>query len=218
MTWFGRFYVWVTYRLYDELAWAYDLTSWIVSLGRWSGWRLSVLEHLAGQRVLELGFGTGELLSVMARRDLEVVGLDASAAMHRITGQKLARRGLDVPRVRGVAQALPFPDEWFDSIVCTFPAAYIVHPATLREVVRVLRRPNPQTEECGGRLVVVGLQITADVPLWPRLIEFLFGASGEKALERFARLAHAAGLRVLVLEDGDGRVRVPLVVAERPHG
>jgi ubiquinone/menaquinone biosynthesis C-methylase UbiE len=215
MTWLGELYIWATHRLYDELAWAYDLVSWLVSLGRWSSWRLSALDQSTGQRVLELGFGTGELLCEMARRGLDPVGLDASPAMHRVTAKKLARRRLDVLRVDGRAQILPFPDDSFDSVVSTFPAGYILDAATLKETARVLRCPDPSTGKPGGRLVVVGLVVSVDVPLWRRVMQFLFGVQGGSVLERFANLARDAGLHVDVLEQGPGRVRVPVVVAER---
>jgi ubiquinone/menaquinone biosynthesis C-methylase UbiE len=217
VTWLGRLYVWATYRLYDEFAWAYDFVSWLVSLGRWSGWRLSALDQITGQRVLEVGFGTGELLSEMAVRGLEPVGLDASPAMHRVTARKLARRALDIPLVGGAAQAMPFPDERFDSIVCTFPAGYILDPATLCETARVLSPPGPATGKGGGRLVVVGMVVAIDVPVWHRAMQFLFGVQGGAVLERFTGLAQGAGLHVDILEQKDGRVRVPVVVAERRH-
>ena len=217
VTWLGRLYIWATYRLYSEFAWAYDLVSWLVSLGRWSGWRLSALDQITGQRVLEVGFGTGELLSEMAVRGLAPVGLDASPAMHRVTARKLARRALDVPRVSGVVQAMPFPDERFDSIVCTFPAGYILEPATFCETARVLSPPDPATGKGGGRLVVVGMVVAIDVPVWPRAMQFLFGVQGGAVFERFTGLAQAAGLQVDILEQGNGRMRVPVVVAERQH-
>jgi ubiquinone/menaquinone biosynthesis C-methylase UbiE len=215
MTWLARLYVWATYRLYAEFAWAYDAVSWLVSLGRWSGWRLSALDQIVGQRVLEVGFGTGELLAEMAVRGLEAVGLEVSPAMQRIAARKLARRKLDIPRVCGVVQAMPFPDESFDSVVCTFPAGYILEPATFYETARVLRSPNPATGVGGGRLVVVGMAVAIDVPVWRRAMQFLFGVQGRAVLERFTDLAQAAGLQVKVLEQGDGRLRVPIVVAER---
>jgi ubiquinone/menaquinone biosynthesis C-methylase UbiE len=215
VTWLGRLYIWATHRLYNEFAWAYDLVSWVVSLGRWSGWRLSVLDQIAGPRVLEIGFGTGELLSEMAMRGLEPVGLDLSPAMHRIAAGKLARRGLDVPRVRGIAQAMPFPDWVFDAIVCTFPAGYILDAATLYEAARVLKPPDSDTGRGGGRLVVVGLTVAVDSAAWRSAMQFLFGVEDEATLERFARLARAAGLQVKVLEQEGGRFRVPVIVAER---
>lgn len=218
MTWLGKLYIWATHRLYDELAWAYDLVSWVVSLGRWSSWRLSALDSLAGQRILEIGFGTGELLSAMAERGWEPVGLDASQAMHRVTARKLARRGLDVPRVSGLTQAMPFPDESFDFIVSTFPAGYILNSATLCEAARMLRAPDPSTGEGGGRLVVVGLVVSVDLPAWRKAMQLLFGVQGGSVLGQFTGLAQAAGLHVEFLDPGSGRIRVPVVIAERQRG
>jgi len=215
LTWLGRLYIWATYRLYYEFAWAYDLASWIVSLGRWSGWRLSALDYVAGPRVLEIGFGTGELLLEMGARGLKPVGLDLSLAMHRIAARKLSRRGLGVPRVRGITQAMPFPDGAFDAIVSTFPAGYILDPATLCEAARLLRPPDAATGKGGGRLVVVGLTVAVDLSAWWSALRFLFGGEGEAALDRFIALAQAAGLQVEVLERESGRFRVPVIVAER---
>ena len=215
MTWFGKLYLWATLRLYNELAWAYDPASWLVSLGRWSEWRLSALNQVTGTQVLEIGFGTGELLSEMADRGLDPVGLDASIAMHRVAARKLARRGLNVVRAHGRSQTIPFPDESFDSVVSTFPADYILDSATLEEIARVLRRPNPSIGQAGGRLVVAGLVVTVNVSVWKRFLQLLFGVQNGQVLRRFTSLAQAAGLRVTVLEQGSDRVQVPVVIAER---
>ena len=215
MTWIGKLYVWATYRLYDELAWAYDPVSWLVSLGRWSRWRLLALDQVSGNRVLEMGFGTGELLLEMSGRGLDPVGLDVSPAMQRVTARKLARRGLEVPRLRGLTQAMPFPDECFDSVVSTFPAGYILDPRTLHEAVRILCRPDPSTGKAGGRLVVVGLEVSIEVPAWRKVMRMLFGMQDRTVLAQFTDLATAAGLHVHVLEQGSDRVRVPVVIAER---
>lgn len=214
-TWLGRLYIWATYRLYDELAWAYDVVSWLVSLGQWSQWRLSALDHIAGQQVLEIGFGTGDLLLVMAARGLELVGLDASPAMQRVTARKLRSRGLRVPRVCGIAQSMPFADQSFDSIVCTFPAGYILAGATICEAMRVLRAPNPITGQGGGRLVVAGIVVETGSALWQRVVRILFGARAGAVQEQFHALAQDAGLRVRVVEQERGLLRVPVFVAER---
>ena len=90
LTWLARLYLWATHRLYNQFAWAYDVASWVISLGQWSRWRRMALDHVprkgvhvTGQRVLELGFGTGELLIEMAERGWRVCGLELSPAMHR---------------------------------------------------------------------------------------------------------------------------------------
>jgi ubiquinone/menaquinone biosynthesis C-methylase UbiE len=214
VTWLAKLYIWATYRLYDEFAWAYDLVSWLVSLGRWSEWRKSSLDYVAGQRVLEIGFGTGELLLEMARREMQVVGLELSTAMQRITTSKMARRGLDVPRLRGIVQAMPFADGQFDTVVSTFPATYILEPDTLQEVARLLRPPNPHTGSEGGRFVVVGMVVWKEGWLWRRAVRLLFGSgSGESAFSRFERIATAAGLRVKVIDLVDQGWHVPVIVA-----
>ncbi len=213
MTWFARLYLWATYRLYDELAWAYDLASWLVSLGRWSGWRRRAVDYVLGQRVLEVGFGTGELLLELKARDLEVVGLDLSPSMHRVTAGKLKRQGVEIPRVCAEVQRMPFADGWFDSIVSTFPAGYILERATLQEVARLLCPPNPITGSPGGRFIVVGMVVTSDHWLWRWAMRLLFGAQKEGMVDRFERMASAAGLRVQVLGQEGRGLRVPVVLA-----
>jgi len=223
VTWLARLYIWATYRLYGEFAWAYDWASWLVSLGRWADWRRMVLDDLDGQRVLEVGFGTGELLLEMANRRLQVVGLELSPSMHRVTARKLRRRGLEVPRVRGRAEAAPLVSGQFDSIVCTFPAGYIVEPATLHEVARLLRAPDMYTGDAGGRMIVVGMVVWRDSLWWRWAMQLLFGSGREAStgltregpLERFERLAMAEGLRVRVRDRGGRGWHVPVVVAER---
>jgi ubiquinone/menaquinone biosynthesis C-methylase UbiE len=215
MTCFARLYLWATYRLYDELAWAYDLASWLVSLGRWSGWRRRALDYVVGQRVLEVGFGTGELLLELKARHLEVVGLDLSPAMHRVTARKLKRQDVEIPRVCASVQRMPFADGWFDSIVSTFPAGYILQRATLQDVARLLRPPNPITGSPGGRFIVVGMVVTSDHVLWRWAMRLLFGAQEEAMVDRFERMASAAGLAVQVLAQEGRGLRVPVVLASQ---
>jgi phosphatidylethanolamine/phosphatidyl-N-methylethanolamine N-methyltransferase len=215
VTWFARLYLWATYRLYDELAWAYDWVSWLVSLGHWSLWRQSALGHVEGQQVLETGFGTGELLIEMVGHGLDVVGLEMSPAMHRVTGRKLGRRGVIVPRVLGPVQRMPFADGCFDTIVSTFPSGYILEAAALEEIARLLRPPDPAGSPSGGRLVVVGLVTRWQQPSWRRVMDLLFGVGDVGVLERFERLATASGLQVQVIDPGGKGLRVPVVVAKR---
>lgn len=136
--------------LYNELAWTYDLVSWIVSLGDWRQWQRAALRHLQvapGARVLELAYGTGNLQIDLRTAGLESVGFDLSRQMGNITRRKLLRHRIEPVLVRGNAQRLPFPDEAFPAVVSTFPTEFIFEPATVSEVYRVLQP--------GGRLVVV---------------------------------------------------------------
>jgi SAM-dependent methyltransferase len=74
---------------------------------------------LAGRRrVLDLGCGTGVTLAGLARCVGTVCGLDASPAMLALAARGLCRVPSirSVALVRGLAEALPFPDGTFDGI------------------------------------------------------------------------------------------------------
>ena len=97
-------------------------------------------------RVLDLGCGTGELLSRIATEhpDAILAGVDPVAEMLEIAGRKLGDRA----RLRvGYANALPWPDESFDTVVSCNMFHYVTHPApSLLEIKRVLHP--------GGTLVI----------------------------------------------------------------
>lgn len=208
LNWIGRLYLWATYRLYDELAWAYDLAAWLVSLGQWDRWRKQSLEHIAGERILEVGFGTGELLGEMARRGLEAVGLDRSWAMQRVTGRKMRRRGWWALRVCAMTQAMPFAAGSFDTVVATFPAEYILDPATLGEVARVL-------VEGRGRMVIVGMGIEVRDTRWRHWGERFFGVRGEAYIRGFKENAARCGLTFSAVQtQGEGR-GLPVILLEK---
>lgn len=133
------------HHFYREFAWTYDAVARLVSGGLWFRWGAAALPELRG-RTLELGFGTGHLQIALADRPT-VAGLDASPQMAAIAASRLRRLGHHPRLATGIAQQLPFPADAFDTVVATFPAEYIVDPASHAEIRRVLAP--------GGRLVIV---------------------------------------------------------------
>ncbi len=219
MDWFTRFYAWACERLYYEFAWSYDWVSWLVSLGAWSGWRRVALNYVQDasnvtSRVLELGFGTGELLLELAQRDIQVCGLELSPAMHKITAAKLRKRGLKAPCVRALAQGMPFTDGSFDNIIATFPAPYILQAATLQECARLLRPPQLATGLRGGRLIIVGLWVAAESRNWRRYFPLFYGVPSEALLKMIEQRFTAAGLAVTITEQHTGSGRLSVVIGE----
>ena len=199
-------YTFLSRQLYTRFAWAYDGVSWLVSLGRWDSWRRVALDFVVGADVLEIGFGTGELLAEMAGRGMAVTGLEASAAMHSITTRKLTKRGVSAHRVQGFAQQLPFADASFDTILATFPAGFVTQSAAHREFVRVLRP--------GGRLVFVDVSLSTHNRLFRFFYRLAFPPS-PKAAARFAEALDESELQISRRIVGSGPVRVVVTLGEK---
>ena len=143
----------------------YWLASTIPFAGQWRTWQRLALPRVQGHDVLEVGCGPGWLLADMLAAGYACHAIDASPQMVRAARRTVQRRQLTaaadtVQQAR--AQALPFADASFDTVVSTFPAPYIHDPASLREIARVLRP--------GGRLIVVeGANLLPNGP-WLRVL------------------------------------------------
>lgn len=133
--------------LYGPLARLYDLITVVFFAGEWARWQEAALGRLAGTKILELGPGTGALAVRLLGAGYDYTGLEPSVPMLAVARRRLRAAGRPLSLVRGRAQALPFKDRTFDSVLATFPTGYALDPATWREVFRVLRP--------GGRWVVV---------------------------------------------------------------
>ena len=87
----------------------------------------------AGQRVLELGCGSGVFLRLAGDRGAEVFGLDASEALVELARSRVPEADLRV----GDMQFLPYADDGFD-VVAGFNAFFFAADmvAALREAGR----------------------------------------------------------------------------------
>lgn len=107
-----------------------------------------------GERLLDLGCGTGRVTSeVAATPDIVVIGLDRSAAMLE-EARKLAGAGLGNggPRyVQGDGPALPFVDDAFDAVFSSATFHWIAdHDGLFRSIYRALKRGGRLVAQCGG--------------------------------------------------------------------
>jgi len=145
-----------TRRFYDRISGAYDLIS---DAGEAAARRrgIELLAVRPGERVAEIGYGTGHALEALALAvgpTGRVAGIDISDGMRREADRRLERAAL-TERVElqvGVAPPLPWPDDEFDAVFMSFTLELFpddVIPALLGEVARVLRP--------AGRLGVVAM-------------------------------------------------------------
>ena len=146
-TWIHSFLRLFFKHLYTTLAWSYDFVACVTSAGQWRTWQEAGVECLSPDRVLEIGFGTGHLLSSLSDTGYDIFGIDPSKEMVRITSERLGKLARSPRLARAKAQALPFKSNEFQSILSTFPSEYIYDPFTIREAWRVLKP--------GGTLVII---------------------------------------------------------------
>jgi demethylmenaquinone methyltransferase/2-methoxy-6-polyprenyl-1,4-benzoquinol methylase len=140
---------------YDRISRAYDLIADANEKpAREAG--LKLLDPKPGERVLEIGFGTGNEVLELARRVApggKVAGIDISPGMLAVAQEKIQKQQ-PVPVELQVADArqLPFPAGSFDAVYTSFTLELFPEedlPIVLAEVKRVLR--------AGGRVGVVSM-------------------------------------------------------------
>ncbi len=129
--------------------WALPLYDPLVKLLGGDAARRLLVEQAAlqeGQRVLEIGCGTGSLLMAVKKQHprVEVVGLDPDAkALERAT-RKAKAASLSIALDQGFSDTLPYPDASFDRVFSCFMFHHLQDKGekqrTLREVRRVLKR------------------------------------------------------------------------------
>jgi SAM-dependent methyltransferase len=101
-----------------------------------------------GQRVLDVGCGTGVFLRLVAERGAEPFGLDASEALIEIARERVPAADLRV----GEMEALPYADHSFD-VVTGFNSFFFASDlvAALREAGRVAKPRAPVVIQVWGR-------------------------------------------------------------------
>jgi|SRR5699024_1658963 len=142
--------------VFDSVADRYDLMNDLMSFGihrAWKHFTLQLAAVRAGDRVLDLAGGTGDLAAGFARRvgdEGRVTLSDINASMLARGRERLLDRGVvaNVDFVLANAEQLPFADNTFDCITIGFGLRNVTDKqAALNEMARVTRP--------GGRTIVL---------------------------------------------------------------
>lgn len=136
-------------RMFAEIAPRYDLLNHVLSLNidrHWRGRTLRLLGLRAGDPILDVCTGTGDLALAAARQlgpDTEVVGTDFCSEMLEVARGKQARRLPEHSRLRFLeadTMRLPFPNDNYQTVMVAFGLRNVSDTgAGLREMVRVCR-------------------------------------------------------------------------------
>lgn len=142
--------------MFGEIAPRYDLLNHVLSLNIDRVWRHKTVQLVPPEGdapVLDLCTGTGDLAFAYHKRAagrVHVIGADFCREMLLIGEQKKLRRGVDgeLTFVEADAQALPFPDNYFQIVSVAFGLRNVSDTDRgLAEMARVCRP--------GGRLAVL---------------------------------------------------------------
>ena len=143
-------------HVFHSVAAKYDVMNDLMSFGIHRIWKRFTIDCSGvrrGQRVLDLAGGTGDLAAKFSRmvgEQGQVVLADINDSMLKMGREKLRDRGIvgNINYVQANAEALPFPDNYFDCITISFGLRNVTDKdKALRSMFRVLKP--------GGRLLVL---------------------------------------------------------------
>lgn len=142
--------------VFDSVAAKYDMMNDLMSMGIHRVWKRFTIDCSGvrnGQKVLDLAGGTGDLAAKFSRlvgEKGQVILADINHSMLTVGRSKLRDNGIvgNLDYVQANAEALPFPDNYFDVITIAFGLRNVTDKdKALASMYRVLKP--------GGRLLVL---------------------------------------------------------------
>jgi ubiquinone/menaquinone biosynthesis C-methylase UbiE len=125
---------------YDRISPYYDFMELILERIAFARWRKKVFDSLRGEKILEVGVGTGKNLDFYPG-EKKITAIDFSPRMLSKARNKTKGKGLSVDLVEMDVQDLRFADQTFDTIIATFVFCSVPDPIRgLREIKRVCKK------------------------------------------------------------------------------
>ncbi|AWB66824.1 bifunctional demethylmenaquinone methyltransferase/2-methoxy-6-polyprenyl-1,4-benzoquinol methylase UbiE [Saccharobesus litoralis] len=143
-------------EVFHSVAAKYDIMNDLMSFGIHRLWKRYTIDNSgvrAGQKILDLAGGTGDLTAKFSRivgESGQVVLADINNSMLNVGRDKLRNKGIvgNVEYVQANAESLPFADNTFDVVTIAFGLRNVTNKdAALSSIYRVLKP--------GGRLLVL---------------------------------------------------------------
>ncbi len=133
-------------KMFDNISARYDFLNHFLSLGIDKGWRRKVVRMLKKdnpEKILDIATGTADLAIALTKiPGANVTGVDISAGMLKVGGEKIEKRGLTerIALQLGDSENLPFEDNSFDAITVAFGVRNFENlEQGLSEILRVIK-------------------------------------------------------------------------------
>ena len=140
------------------------LTSSVHAFGQEFAEVESLVQQFDSPHVLDLGSGAGHISFYAAPFAQQVTAYDLSKDMLKIVADSAKQKNLDnITTVKGIAESLPFADDYFDVVISRFSAHHWQDvPLALREMHRVCK-PN-------GKVMMIDIMAPAN-PLYDTFLQ-----------------------------------------------
>jgi len=193
--------------VFSSVASRYDLMNDLMSGGQHRLWKDAFVRRVrprAGEKILDLAGGTGDVAFRMARRGAEVLVTDINPDMLEVGVERARRRGIEgLAWQEENAESLSFPDRSFEAVTIAFGIRNVTHiDRALAEAHRVLKTGGrffclefSQTRWPGFREAYARYSRT----LVPRIGRLVAGDEDSyryliESIERFPNMAAFAGM------------------------
>jgi ubiquinone/menaquinone biosynthesis C-methylase UbiE len=190
----------------EKMVNSYDKYMNKITLGREDALRtmtVTLAQVKPGDCVLEIGCATGTL-SLAAKRQAgptgSVFGIDIIPGMIEVSRNKAAQAKLDVTFQLGNIEDIPFPNEYFDVVMCSFMIFHMsekVRNKGIKEIYRVIK---PQ-----GRLLVLDLALPTQ-PASRRILKLLLGFMLKHDLKELQPIMESSGFSQIEIAQAKFRV------------
>jgi len=185
---------------------SYDSYMKKITLGRENSLRemtVNLALVKSGDCVLEVGCGTGTLTLAAKRQAGQsgmVFGIDIIPEMIEISQRKAAQANLDVTFQLGSIENIPFPENQFDVVMCSFMIFHMSEEVRRKGIAEIYRVLKPQ-----GRLMVLDLALPTR-PVSRAIVKMLFGFMLKHDLKELLPMMESSGFTGMQISQAKFRV------------
>ena len=185
---------------------SYDSYMKKITLGRENSLRemtVNLAQVKSGDCVLEVGCGTGTL-TLAAKRQAgqlgKVFGIDVLPEMIEISQGKAVQAKLDVTFQLGNIDNIPFPENHFDVVMCSFIIFHMSEEVRRKGIAEIYRVLKPQ-----GRLMVLDLALPPR-PVSRAITKILLGFILKHDLKELLPMMESSGFTGIQISQAKFRV------------